>query len=329
MNKNGIQKSVIEGARVATLSKPDDLLGVLTWWSISEVLISREELRKRCEDLGIETKKFLINSRPRSAFRRALEEGESLNLVRKIMDNPEAIVFGIINEQADQAKLDLNYTTQDVVIFHKKNQELEFKLAQSDASEIRKKFEMYLNSFTSHEVRTMIHAELRRKGAFPVRDKGGLYFVGKGEMSTVEKVRALVDTFKNGSFVYVMGIRDEALEKEGMKRSWENTLEQEIKTMKQEIIKTLADTNNFRSGTLAKRSKTLADLKKKVEVYNGLFGSTTPEAFKELDDLLAQVGEATRVKFGQDQGKRKIKVEKKEEKPVELLEKVREKTAIE
>jgi len=316
---NSVQKTLLEGARLAALEKPEELLGVVTWWSISQVLISREELRKRCEDLGINTKRFLITSRPRSAFRRALEEAESLNLVRKILDNPEAIVFGIVNEQADQTNLDLNYKTQDVVIFHKGTQELEFKLQQADANEIRKKFELYLGSFTSHEVRTMIHAELERCGAFPVRDKGGLYFVEKSKMETVEKIRNLVDTFKNGSFVYVMGIRDQELEKQGMQRSWENALEQEIKTMKQEIANTLADSNNFRTGTLSKRGKTLAELKKRVEVYNGLFGSSTPDALKEIDTLLNQVSEATTVKLGQDQGKRKIKVEKKE-KPVEVLE---------
>jgi len=330
VKSNGAQKAAIESARQMTLANPDQLLGVMTWWSISEVLVPREELKARCAKIGLNSERFLINSRPRSAFRRALEEAESLNLVRKIVDNPESIVFGVVNETADQVDLDLTYSTEDVVIFNKSDQTLTFKMKNLNADEIRAKFDKYLGSYTSHEVRSMIHAELRRQGAFPVRDKGGLYFVGKDSMEMVEKMRELVETFKNGSFLYVMGVRDEDLEKQGMQRSWQNALDQEIKTMKQEISNTISGSNNFRAGTLAKRGKTLQELKKKIEVYSGLFGSDSPESLKEVEDLLEKVSKANKTKFGEGQGKRKVKVvgkKNKTEKPVEVAEKAKEEAA--
>jgi len=303
-------KVAVEEARVASLTNPDDLIGTLVWWSINEVLISREEFKARVEALNLKADRFLINSRPRSAFRRALEAAESLNLIRKIADTPESIVFGIVQENADQKKLELNYETQDVVIFSKADQTLTFKMAKADADRIREEFEKYRNSFTSHEIRTMIHAELRRSGAFPVRDKGGIYFVPTNQMEVVDQLTSLVQGL-NGSYIFVMGVRNQDKEKEGMQRSWEQALAQEIKTLKSEVDATLDEGTRVREGTLTTRMASINDLKTKIEVYNKLFGGSA-EVQEDLENLLQQLTAVKQAKFSDMQGKRKVKKVKKE-----------------
>jgi len=308
------QKAAVEQARLATLASPEELIGALTWWSVTEVLISREELTERCEKIGLDPKAFMINSRPRSAFRRALEEAETMNLIRKIVDDAEKIVFGIVEETADEANLDLNYATQNVIIFKKESQTLEFKLDMDPerANALQKRFQMYMGSYTSHEVRSMIHSFIRKLGAFPVRDKGGVYFVPKTRMEEMDKLSELISTL-NGSYIYVLGIRDEEKEKEGMKRSWENALSQELKVLEQEIQATVDEGNAVRASTLEKRGVRITSLKNKAQVYNDLFGNETPKELKKLNELLETIEKTKKAKFGKAMGQRKVKVTKKEE----------------
>lgn len=261
-------------------------LGSLVWWTVSETVISREALAEIFARHDI-PEKALIETRARSAFKKALKEAEKDKLVRRIKDDADVIVYGVVSEKADEVALELEYSTRGVVIYDKETKTLTFKVAPEREAEIRSAFEKYMTGYTSREVREIVKKfVIEFCDGFLAREGGGVYFVPDTKSSELLKVEAAVAEINSGSHVFIMGVPDMDRERANALRLWTEEANREVEEMTKDVEK-LTSSSNTRKATLESRIEAFKALKKKADAYASALGfeaDSLNEKVKALED---------------------------------------------
>jgi len=247
-------------------------IGSLVWWSVSETTITREDLKALFEAQGI-PENFLIDTRARSAFKKALKEAEKDKLVRKIDDSPERIVYGIVTETADKKALDLDYSTEGVVIYDKQTRTLSFKVPPAREAEIKEAFKKYLFGYTSREVREIIRKYIMDGcGGFLAREGGGVYFIPDERKQDLLKIERAIASMNGGaSHVFIMGIPDAEREKANALRLWIEEVNRQLKDMERDVKK-LTSSGTAKAATLHSRLEAFKALRAKAQMYASALG---------------------------------------------------------
>lgn len=288
MNTNTKLNEAIEAVKDTTQ------LGSLVWWTVTETVISHDDLKALFQKHDI-TEKALIATRTRSAFKKALKEAEKNKLVRRIKDDADEIVYGVIEENADEVNLDLDYTTTGVVIYSKETKTLSFKVTPEREAEIRSAFEKFMTGYTSNEVREIVKKYiLDFCDGFLARNGGGVYFVPATKADALAKIEKAVAEINGGSHVFIMGVPDMARERANALRLWVEEANREVEEMTKDVEK-LVSSSNTRKGTLEARIESFKALKKKADAYASALGfekDALDEKVKALEEkvLAALVG---------------------------------------
>ncbi|MCB5936620.1 hypothetical protein LI012_14635 [Caldibacillus thermoamylovorans] len=192
-------------------------LGYIFWYSVTgEVEITRQELREKFEEIGIDDVWLPNEIRPSDAFRRATKEiqrrktptsdpNKFLNfLVREVFSDNNSIQRNIVIEVVDQNGKRLQYNPNATVItLDKKNNDFiiwsepDNNKAKELAKEAEKRFRKYLNYYSAQQLRVMISKILASLAPTAVRPNGGVYFVPQNFATELKKLQLLCTSLQS------------------------------------------------------------------------------------------------------------------------------------
>ncbi|GAE93032.1 phage protein [Gracilibacillus boraciitolerans JCM 21714] len=192
-----VNENIRNGNVVAMESKGEGALGSIFWYSIhSEVEVTREDLSKLFDNIGIDHSWLPNEIRPSDAFRRTTTEIQKKKvptknpnilqnfLTREVYADTKTVQRNIVVEEVDQSGKRLNYRVDAAIIeLDKKNGT--FKVIAKDSEELAKelahqskhKFERYMRFYSSQQLRVMVSKYLSSLAPTAVRPNGGVYFV--------------------------------------------------------------------------------------------------------------------------------------------------------
>ncbi|WP_027092663.1 DUF6744 family protein [Cohnella thermotolerans] len=168
-----------------------NVIGHLTWYSLSEMLITRDELRQKMLSAGLGEGFMPHEIRLPDAFRRAtsdkhrrrVSEGVIENyLFREVSSDNSMIQRNIVCETVDQKGRRLAYDgNAATLVLDKTSANVTVSATSPLAAELARdavtKFEIYRNNYGSHTIRSVLTNILKSMAPTPVRPTGGIYFV--------------------------------------------------------------------------------------------------------------------------------------------------------
>lgn len=176
---------------LAAVSQPQtDIIGHLTWYGISEMLITRDELRGKLTAVGLDG--FMPHEiRLPDAFRRATSDKHRKKvsdevyenyLFREVSSDRQMIQRNIIVETVDGRGKRLNYDPiAATLVLDKLNATITIShtnvLAGQLALEAKSKFDIYRENYGSTTLRTVAMNIVKSMAPTPVRPSGGVYFI--------------------------------------------------------------------------------------------------------------------------------------------------------
>jgi hypothetical protein len=187
------------------------IIGHLTWMSISELLISRDELRDKLKKNGLEG--FMpAPIRLPDAFRRAtnakyrhiLNSGLYENyLFREVASDTKTVQRNIIRETVDQKGRRLDYDgNAAVLILDKQSEKVNISatcpVAERLAIDAATKFDIYKEHYGAQTVRSVLTAILKSMAPTPVRPSGGVYFVPAKYQDQLSAMVAFAKSLERG-----------------------------------------------------------------------------------------------------------------------------------
>lgn len=183
---NNILKDV-----AAVQSNQGNIIGHLTWSSLSEMLITPDELKQKLIDSGLGEGWMPKDIRLPDAFRRATSEkykrevspGVYENyMFREVASTSAFVQRNLVCETKDTNGRRLDYMPDaGALVLDRKAGKVEFSyisaMAQQLANNAAVKFDIYRNNYGSTTLRTVITNVLKSMSPTPVRPTGGVYFV--------------------------------------------------------------------------------------------------------------------------------------------------------
>jgi len=184
-------KNVLENVAAVTSSNDTDVIGHLTWYSMSEMLITRDELRQKLIESGVGEGFMPHEIRMPDAFRRATSDkhrrklSESVYenyLFREVASDRQSVQRNIVLETVDEKGKRLEYNPAAVtLVLDKSNTHVTInhtsELARRIAEEAVTRFHIYRDNYGSQTLRTVAMNVLKSMSPTPVRPNGGVYFV--------------------------------------------------------------------------------------------------------------------------------------------------------
>lgn len=183
---NSILKDV-----VAVPSSQGNAIGFLTWNSLSNMLITPDELKQKLVDSGLGAGWMPKDIRLPDAFRRATSEkfkrevspGVYENyMFREVASTRSFAQRNLVCETKDTKGRRLNYVPDaGALVLDRKTEKVETSFVSSMAQQLVNnaalQFDIYRNNYGSTTLRTLITSVLKSMSPTPVRPSGGVYFI--------------------------------------------------------------------------------------------------------------------------------------------------------
>lgn len=183
---NSILKDV-----VAVPSSQGNAIGFLTWNSLSNMLITPDELKQKLIDSGLGAGWMPKDIRLPDAFRRATSEkfkrevspGVYENyMFREVASTRSFAQRNLVCETKDTKGRRLNYVPDaGALVLDRKTEKVETSFVSSMAQQLVNnaalQFDIYRNNYGSTTLRTLITSVLKSMSPTPVRPSGGVYFI--------------------------------------------------------------------------------------------------------------------------------------------------------
>lgn len=176
----------------AVQSEQADLIGHLFWYSLSEMLIKPDELRKNMKAAGLDEGWMPRDIRLTDAFRRAtssklrqqMSAGAYENyMYREVASDKVMVERHLVCETVDTKGRRLDYRKVAALVLDKKNGQIDCTsqtpLADQLAQEAVIRFHIYREHYSGSVLRTTVMNILKSMSPTPVRPAGGVYFVPK------------------------------------------------------------------------------------------------------------------------------------------------------
>lgn len=190
------------------------IIGHLTWYSVSEHLVSREELHNKLITSGLDEGWMPNEIRSSDAFRRATKSIETRKatsqsniyenyLVREVYSDKDMIQRNIVCEVVDQKGKRLDYDGQAAIMILDKTTDTinikgSSKVAQELAQEAKKLFHIYKNNYSAQTLRVMCMNIMKSLSPTPVRPNGGVYFIPSAHTDQLTKWSNFVNSLEKG-----------------------------------------------------------------------------------------------------------------------------------
>ncbi len=204
--------SVVLSDVAAVQSDQADIIGHLTWYSISEILIRPSELRQKMIDSGVGEGWMPKPIRVSDAFRRAtaiknrrpIAAGVHENyLCREVASDQTMVQRNIVCETVDTKGKRLDYQ-QDaaVLVLDKKSAQISITSstpsAHQMAQEAAHRFDIFREHYSGSVLRTTLMNILKGMSPTPVRPSGGVYFIPRQFEDQLKSFREFVRSLEKG-----------------------------------------------------------------------------------------------------------------------------------
>jgi len=216
-----MKNNILDGkAASVNTNSEENVLGYLFWYSLSDGLYNREDLRKKLVNNFLK-ENFLPNPiRKRDAFRRATKaierkrvENEEVHseqyenfIVRNVKSKGDLLQRNIVRESVDQKGQRLQYVSDAAKMYYDANQD-HFYFQASDeqteelAEEAEKLFELYSDNHNGQSVRMSVLSILKTLSPTPVRPSGGVYFIPKQYSNTLTNLKGFITEVGGESYM--------------------------------------------------------------------------------------------------------------------------------
>lgn len=230
-----------------------DQLGQITWYTIHEVEITRQEIIDKLKNAGLSTgfaPQPIITS---DAFRRATREMETrrrpLNdatfvnlLVREVHTDAHEIVRHMVREVVDAKNRRLCFEQVAILKLLRPagsfivNELLLLTQAEQEAvNHATSRFERYRDTYQSSHIRKIVTTILRTLDHITLRPSGGVYFVPGEYADELQKLKVFLNTV--GAEMWTMPVLDTGDTRAVIAHS----LDVEVKETAERLVKHLAD----------------------------------------------------------------------------------------
>ncbi|QQZ58960.1 hypothetical protein JI735_19730 [Paenibacillus sonchi] len=204
---NSILKDV-----AAVKADHENVIGHLTWHSLSEMLITPNELKDKLILSGLGEGWMPNEIRLPDAFRRATSDkfkrevapGVYENyMYREVVSTHEFVQRNLVCETKDTKGRRLNYHSDaGSVVLDRKTGQVDTGYVTATAEQLvrsaAQRFDIYRQHYGATTLRTMISNILKSMSPTPVRPSGGIYFVPKQFESKLISLVQLVTSFEKG-----------------------------------------------------------------------------------------------------------------------------------
>ncbi|WP_068786867.1 DUF6744 family protein [Paenibacillus phocaensis] len=197
---------------VAVPSSKDNTIGFLTWNSLSNMLITPDELKQKLVDSGLGAGWMPKDIRLPDAFRRATSEkfkrevspGVYENyMFREVASTSTFVQRNLVCETKDTKGRRLKYVPDvGALVLDRKTETVETSYISSMAQQLVNnaalQFEIYRNNYGSTTLRTLITSVLKSMSPTPVRPSGGVYFIPAQFEGNLDALVQFVSSLEKG-----------------------------------------------------------------------------------------------------------------------------------
>lgn len=282
------------------MAKSGNLLGDLVWWSLRDIDISPDRMRKLVQAAGVDENLLPADPNDEHYIRKAVSRHRSGDgsgfFLRKIVKDDDRVVYGVISAEVvtggkgTGAKLaktstlapeDLEMGLVDKVILDRKAGKVESLTNHPLALKVIGTFNELHGSYTTKHIAQFIFGALDQALALPVRESGGVYFVPE---STVDQVRSLANVINhvNNSVFSTLPIHNDEAGHLAVTDPAQISLENEVRKVMQGLQKINIEDVSARK--LETRIAQFQDLETKANFYSGIMDVTVKDMLKSLGD---------------------------------------------
>jgi hypothetical protein len=258
------------------------IIGVNVYWNLKNVgKIDADKAVEILEEKGFEREDIKWPS-VKTAFCRAIKEFNDTRghrLTRKIKDNKDCLIYGIVDEKVDAENEALTYKKETTARFDKQTGRVD---AEGELSqEVCNMYEVYQDKFIGYDIRQFLRVAIDKACGVPKRPSGGIYFVPQTSVETIEAMSAVINELGIGK-VYIERIYDGPQERENI---WESCSD-EIERVVEDVLTSVEKIGKRVSAVETQESKVL-EMKNLMGVYQKLLGK---EAI--IEDIMEKLQEA-------------------------------------
>jgi len=244
------------------------IIGVNVYWNLKNVgKIQAPRLLDLMSANGFNNEDIKFPSE-KTAFCRAIKDFNNTRghqLSRKIADNKDCIVYGIVDETINKENETLNYRKETSARFDKESHKVDAEgpLAQA----ICDNYMSYMDVFVRADISQFLRVGINKACGVPKRPSGGIYFVPQEKIKVIESLSNIINELGIGK-VYIERIYDGPQERGNI---WESC-EEEIERVVDEVLKS-AEKIGKRTSALENQEVKLKKMNELMEVYQGLLGN--------------------------------------------------------
>ncbi|MZP31407.1 hypothetical protein GTO91_17060 [Heliobacterium undosum] len=240
----------------ASAEKNDATLGYLTWFTVSDVAITRESLQEKFKQAGVDLKHMPRKISPVDAFRRATtavekkrqeihsEEGVVVNvLVRNVKSTREKVVRTVVVEKVSSTTETITYKAGEAKLVYDKDVEdfvvesaSKDPLVQAVIEEAELIFEHAKKHYNGRHLRDIVQSILQTMSPIAVRPSGGVYFVPVCNEMELEALVRLLRLFGGGSEGWMIPLRNNDEGKDLVRAKLRDHLEAILRNMKEGLV---------------------------------------------------------------------------------------------
>lgn len=282
------------------VERGDEHLGTLFWWSLSENHVPHARLVELANNAGFDEKYILKPVSPIGAFRKAIRhvsKGVKKDLlIRTVDDNPTSMFLSVVMESrlagvAQEAYDDLSYAVLEKFRFDKDTGKFSsFNTVNTPADyeplapSVTAAY-VYHTEHDTEDIRRIISNFLKVNGV-ALRQAGGVYFVPAHHQDSLDSLcTVLKDTGSNAT--YQLKVFDTAHAKETLAAVAQNSLEEEIRQIEQQLDKFAFE--KARESTLERKLEGFEELRNRAAMFASVLNFKTSVIEEKINRVKAVV----------------------------------------
>ena len=251
-------------------------IGAIVWFTINEAMITRDEIVKLFVDNGLD-ERFVPNPiKAVDAFRRATSRAEveydypgnkrtATLYIDEVDYDDERVVQHIFRKVRDRQALVLDHTQVGEAIFYRQSrtarrqgvggESVKFSMKRAQLSEdeqeiaakfiddVHRSYERGKQFITGQALRGMVRNYVVSTNAISVRPSGGVYFVHKSRIETIDALSRVVEQLGNGSVIHTLPLIDTDQQRGMLTEAFQDEVVDEC----EKLLKELAEVNEKHS----------------------------------------------------------------------------------
>jgi hypothetical protein len=258
------------------------LLGYCVYWAMQDFRIPHKQQLENLKKAGIDAKEYLNEASPKSVVTQVLKHithDIKSQFHKKVVDDKDRAGFTIVETALNKETVDANFQSVTKVIFQKAAKKLVVEGSRKD--DIEKKFNEFLNTYTTDQFRTLVLNYLSREcKAIAIRDRGGVYFVPVTSKDGLDKLTKLFSTLP-GCDLEILPIVDTAEAKKSMWKALVSDIKGEIAELNEEVAGMVSPSQKV----YASRIERFKSLRAKAEMYGDLLSTAAKELVSDIDEI--------------------------------------------